>query len=329
MANFDLTRDQLNEFVRTGLLVIPDVLTSDEVAAARTAFHAQLREHGVDHDALLDGEQSPDALGVRMKSPAASFYARRWRLLEVSLAAQVVRCARQLIMATFGGRDAEIARETDESGAPLFGHPLGAFDDVVFLCDRTNYRLPDSVRAEGGLEMHIDRNAVDPFANLAFWRPVQAFVALTDQYGGESGGLRCVRGFHARYNSYDVARGEDPSALAKGAFNRLNTKRHSSLADACMPVDCPAGALVLWDNRLPHATAQKLRGRDTREVVYCNFVPNVPVNAEAVAAQRRALELNLQPPHYDTTGAAPGDRDWQFDELTDEQRRLLGVSENA
>lgn len=323
---FDLSREQLDEFVRTGVLVVPDVLTSAEVEAARAAFHAQLREHGIDYAALLNGEQSADALGVRMKSPAAAFYARRWRLLNVSLAPQVVRIASQLILATFGGRDNDVARVTDESGVPLFAHPLGAFDEVNFLCDRTNFRLPDSVRSEGGLELHIDRNALDPYANLAFWRPVQAFVALTDQFGGESGGLRCVRGFHVRYNSYDVARGEDPSALAKGAFNRLNTKRHSSLADACMPVDCPAGALVLWDNRLPHATAQKLKGRDTREVVYCNFAPNIPLNAEAVAAQRRALELNLQPPHYDATGAAPGDRDWEFDELSAEQRRLLGVS---
>ncbi len=246
-------------------------------------------------------------------------------MLNVNLHPQVTRIARQLILATFGGADQIAAASLDNSGAPLFGHPMGRFEQIGLLADRINYRLPDQILAEGGLDLHIDRNALDPWANLQFWRPIQAFVALTDQYGGESGGLRCVRGFHAR-SDYDVARGQDKAALAKGAFNRLPSKRHQSLVDQCMPVDCPAGSIVFWDNRLPHATAQTLKSTDTREVVYCSFVPLCGVNVDAIDAQRIALERNLQPPHYAASRDAPGDRDWALNELTEEQSAMLGFS---
>jgi hypothetical protein len=72
---FDLTRDQLDEFVRTGLLVVPDVLDETAVQTARQALHAQLSEHGLDHDALLAGAQSAQ-VGVRLKSPGESERAR-------------------------------------------------------------------------------------------------------------------------------------------------------------------------------------------------------------------------------------------------------------
>jgi hypothetical protein len=323
LPDIDLTREQLDTFVATGVLVVDDVLSPAEIDAARTDLHDQLRQCGVDHDRLLSGEQSADEIGVRLKSPAAHFFFRRSKLLDVHLNPRVVRVARQLLLATFGAADAAVAALRDDAGEPLFAHPFGAFDEIGALADRVCYRLPDGVRAEGGLDVHIDRNAVDPFANLAKWRPIQAFVALTDQYGGESGGLRCTRGFHTRYGAYDVARGGADGG-DRGEFNRLNPKRHSSVVDACSPVDCGAGSVVFWDNRLPHATAQKLTSRDTREVVYCGFLPLVPLNVQCIQDQLVALRQNVEPPLF-ASGVVAADRNWEFAELTDEQRQLLGV----
>jgi hypothetical protein len=311
-------------FVTTGVLVVDDVLTPADVSAARADLHDRLRTCGVDHERLLNGEQSGDTVGVRLKSPAAHFFFARHKLLNVHLHPRVVHLARQLLLATFGGADPAVAALRDDADAPLFAHPFGAFDAIGALADRVCYRLPDGVRAEGGLDVHIDRNAVDAFANLAKWRPIQAFVALTDQFGGESGGLRCTRGFHRRYGAYDVARGGSDNGGAKGEFNRLNPKRHGSVVDACLPVDCSAGSLVFWDNRLPHATAQKLTSRDTREVVYAGFLPLVPLNVQCVQAQLDAIRRNVEPPLF-ASGVVAADRNWEFAELTDEQRQLLGV----
>jgi hypothetical protein len=74
---FELTREQLDEYARTGLLVVPDVLSESEIATARAGLHAQLFEHGLDHEALLSGAQSSDGLGVRLKSPGVLFDTRR------------------------------------------------------------------------------------------------------------------------------------------------------------------------------------------------------------------------------------------------------------
>jgi ectoine hydroxylase-related dioxygenase (phytanoyl-CoA dioxygenase family) len=92
-----------------------------------------------------------------------------------------------------------------------------------------------------------------------------------------------------------------------------------------MPVDCAKGALVVWDNRLPHATASKFQSADTRECVYVGFLPDVPSNRRYVAEQRAAIIANRAPPAYaaDNVGSSV-DRDWDVDnDLTTEQRRLL------
>jgi hypothetical protein len=134
--------------------------------------------------------------------------------------------------------------------------------------DRVCYRLPDAIRAEGGLLPHLDRNPHDPYlleskTGLTKWRPIQGFVALTDQYAGQSCGLRCVRGFHREIDEY-FARDEGTSENNQekqresgGEFYRPQHNKHRRLYERCQPVDCAAGAVVLWDNRIPHATAEE------------------------------------------------------------------------
>lgn len=85
-----------------------------------------------------------------------------------------------------------------------FEHPFGPTSDLLLFLDGCQYRLPDSIRAEGGLGLHLDRNPVDPFLDhckkkMSKWRPIQSWIALTDQFGCDCGGLRVVRGFHKEY----------------------------------------------------------------------------------------------------------------------------------
>ena len=84
----------------------------------------------------------------------------------------------------------------------------------------------------------------------------------------------------------------------------------------------PRGSLVLWDSRLPHATCEVLAGWDSREVVYTGFLPSTEINRRFVAAQAQAVRANVYP-MYGPQGEA--DRDWVEEELTPEQRRLLGL----
>jgi hypothetical protein len=240
----------------------------------------------------------------------------------------------------------------DNYDLPLYQHPFGEFDSILsyvvataMFCvlrsnkpkpklsthsyvDRVCYRLPDSIRAEGGLGVHLDRNVNHPYESLEKWRPIQAFVALTDQFGSDSGGLRVTRQFHTQIARYDFR--TPPNESERGEFHRVNQNRHHQLCEQCQPVNCSAGSLVCWDNRLPHATAAALSGGDTREVVYVGFLPDVALNRRYVEAQAAALRANRRPPAYLADGAVDADRDWDIDDrslLTDAQRALLCLAD--
>lgn len=107
----------------------------------------------------------------------------------------------------------------------------------------------------------------------------------------------------------------------------MNSVQHDALRRECRPVVAPRGSLVLWDNRMPHATAAKLAGSDTREVVYTGFLPDVPLNRAYCAQQLAAIRQNRPPPAYAETATETSDRNWEETQLTPAQARLLGVED--
>ena len=334
-----LTELQLSEFRATGLLVVEDILTAAEVSTARAAFHAHLATLGIDHDAILAGAATMSE-GARIKSPVSRIFYPDWKLLAVHMHPRVTQAARELLLNTYG------------SGAdPDFPHPFGPFTSIRTYVDRICYRMPDAIREEGGLGLHLDRDPVDPYllhaktsasgsggkvghgsgsaspvsSALSKWRPIQAFVCLTDHFGGDSGGLRVVSGFHKRIDSYFAKKVSEGG----GEFFRMNHPTYDSLQKACQPVVAPAGSMVFWDNRLPHATASKLAGHDTREVVYTGFLPDVPLNRSYVSRQLAALRANKPPPAYEEHNETKGDRNWEETQLTAEQKEMLGCNDQG
>lgn len=152
---------------------------------------------------------------------------------------------------------------------------------------------------------------------------------MVDQYGGNCGGLRCVKGFHLECDDYFL---KNHDIVTDGDFYRLNVKKHASLYDRCQPIDAPAGSLILWDNRIVHSTCEKCQLDDTREVVYTSFLPaGIPCNDKYAKEQALNIEANIAPPTFckkikgDNIQA---DRDWNISDLSDLQRELLFLSKN-
>jgi len=138
-ASINITPAQLAEFRATGVLVVEDVFSADEVEHAREAFHQHLATLGIDHAAVLAGTTTV-ADGPRIKSPIGRIFYPSWKLRDIHLDPRVVGLASDLLLRTYGsGKD------------PDFAHPFGAFDAVRAYVDRICWRLPDVVRAEGGL----------------------------------------------------------------------------------------------------------------------------------------------------------------------------------
>lgn len=311
-----LTLEQLEEFRSTGILVVEDAISSEKVTSTRTAFHKHLLKLGINHDEVLAGKA--EVPGARIKSPVGRIFYPSWKFLDIHLDSKVTGLATELLIKTYGtGTD------------PDYIHPYEPFSSIRAYVDRICWRLPDCVRAEGGLNLHLDRDPVDPYltrcGGLSRWRPIQALVCLTDHFDGDSGGLRVVPGFHKRIDSYF----KDKVSEGGGEFCRLNSVKHDVLQRQCRPVVAPAGSIVFWDNRLPHATSPHLSGCDTREVIYTGFLPDTELNRMYISKQLDAIKKNIIPPAYTESDIAEAaDRDWTLEkDLTDMQRLLLGMND--
>jgi len=304
-----LTDEQIKEFDKNGVLVIENVLTDEEVESARNGLHKQLLGFGLDHNKILSGEQIITD-GCRIKGKASRIFYNKWKM-DVHLNQKVYEYMKELLLATYSTK-----RDN-------YKHPYEKFTDIIAYIDRVCWRLPDIIKHEGGLLCHLDRNPFDPYltkhGGLKKWRPIQAFISLTDQYGSNSGGLKVVKGFHNKIDEYfknncDVEGG--------GEFYRLISKSHSLLNKELQPINAPKGSLVCWDNRLPHATCQYLEGNDTREVVYIGWLPKTELNIKYCLNQLKNMQLNKAPPAYED-GDEISDKDWHEDEFTDEQKKML------
>jgi ectoine hydroxylase-related dioxygenase (phytanoyl-CoA dioxygenase family) len=309
-------KDNIDEFINDGVTVFEDVFSDDEIDAIREQFHDQLRSIDIDHEKILSGETKPSP-DVRIKAKPSRIFYNKWKI-DAHTNPKVYRCIKALMNRTFS-----------TGVCPGFEHPMGESTDILAYIDRICYRTPDHIRAEGGLGLHLDRNPIDPYLlesnGLKMWRPIQAFIALTDQYGSESGGLRVVRGFHNEIDEY-FSNGHTEDVNDKGCFFRLNSKSHAKLEKRCQPVNVRRGSIVCWDNRLPHATAQKFTSHDTREVIYIGYLPNVKLNIKYIKDQLNHINQNIAPPAYYDDPTEHVDRNWNDCELTPLQKQLLGFN---
>jgi hypothetical protein len=307
-----LDPEHLFEFIETGVTVIEGVLNPDEIEEKRKSFHHQLKKYDVDYEGILSGKCLPSD-GVRMKSCTSNMYYEKWKI-DAQINGKIYGIWRDLVVKTFGRK----IKYFDD-------HPFGYFDDVIPYIDKVCFRLPDHIREEGGLEMHIDRNPTDHYllrnGGLKRWRPVQGFITLTDHFGSECGGLKCVKGFHKETNEYFAGQ----EFVGGGEFCRLVSKSHAKLSLRLEPINAPAGSLVMWDNRLPHSTCSKLISDDTREVIYMSYIPNVDINKKYIYDQLKHIISKIPPPMYYNSA---GDRvsccrDWEFSDLTEFQKLML------
>jgi hypothetical protein len=303
-----LTRNHLAEFAKKGYVVIENVLDDEEIAAARNAFHKELATLNIYHDAVLNAtEPAPPECAI--KSSVANIFYSKWKF-DVHLHPKVVDIMRGLLHATFMHADM----------ADTYPGPCKMSSDNVFAyIDRVCYRLPNAIRNEKGLDLHLDRHPTQPFVQIKKWRPIQAFVALTDHFGPHTGGLRVVPGFPAKIDEYFARGGEIKET--PGEFFRMHGHAHDRLRKDLVTVQAPKGSLVCWDNRMAHATCAQLDGVDSREVVYVGFLPDVPLNRDYLARQKLCLMRGFSPPAYDSVSVKPFD---SFDELNEEQKALLG-----
>lgn len=300
-----ISQEIIDQFKTNGFAVIDGVFSNKNIENMRNGLHTKLLSFGINHDAIINGTELPPA-DARIKGlPSKIFYSKF--KIDALLNETMYQIFKKLTIDCI--KTSEIHKED--------------YTDVLPYIDRICWRLPDHIREEGGLGLHLDRNPWNPFGSTKY-RPIQGFVALTDQYGSASGGLQLVEGFHKIINEYFEKSYNKIEANSTGQFYRLHDKKHTNLQNELQHVDVKAGSLVLWDNRLPHATCKKLTSFDSREVIYVSYIPNTKTNIKYWTQQATNFLSNIAPPSYNDNNEQV-DRDYDINQLTDFQRQTLGV----
>jgi hypothetical protein len=315
-----LTAAQLDEFDRRGVLVVPSVLTRTEVRNVRAGFHTFLRRHGVDPDDLGTSASHLTALSSTGGSGGVlDVFYEGWKLA-VNEHPSVVRAVMDVWAHTYG--------TATPDGDGVYSHPFGPFDPRkgYMYIDRVCFRVPEAVndaasaavasssssssssssknkkKARGlqrSLTPHIDCCPHRMFTSVGKkaynkWRPVQAFVALTDTVEPQRGGFEACPGFHRDFAAWAATRAAGPPNTAEppcvGQFTPIRPVEDADVLRRFEHIPCRAGDLVLWDYRVPHANAYRNDGDRAREVVYVGFLPDVEVN-RAYAADQLAKYL--------------------------------------
>ena len=197
---------QIQEFKSNGVLVIPSVLTNDEVDKCCDGYHDYLLKNGCDVKNLSETARSLSTLSSTNGSGGVlDIFYEDWKLY-VNEHPNVVAVLSDLWQKTYAKCD------------DIYEHPYGPFDSRkgYMYIDRVCYRLPDKIAIPEGtnkrkglqrsLTPHLDccPHKLYDSSTKEFpkWRPIQALVSLTDTLEPDQGGFEACLGLHAEFHNW-------------------------------------------------------------------------------------------------------------------------------
>eukprot|EP01012_Entosiphon_sulcatum_P027754 TRINITY_DN33490_c0_g1_i1.p1 TRINITY_DN33490_c0_g1~~TRINITY_DN33490_c0_g1_i1.p1 ORF type:complete len:397 (+),score=32.63 TRINITY_DN33490_c0_g1_i1:22-1191(+) len=307
-----LSAEQIDTFMRTGLLVVKGVFSEEKRAEYITHLNGWLRDKGVrstNNEANLvmtngNGLTNWDSVGDRFGGFIEMHYGKAKEVIWNS--------------AEFNQMWVQLFDIYSSASTPGFEHPEGEFDprEIYVFPDRACVRFPDKNNAvrQCGTGEHIDWdiwvNRYQPGATefqdtdrnvpLEHWRPIQCSVAITTSRQGQ-GNFRCAPGFHLQANEF--AQMMDAKYGPNHKQGRLRVPgvvkiRHMEPVDVApilerfvdVPVD--AGDVVFWDTRLPHSNHDKHNGTHPRIVDFNARIPGTVKNRKFTLKNWETLYQN-------------------------------------
>jgi ectoine hydroxylase-related dioxygenase (phytanoyl-CoA dioxygenase family) len=330
-----LSEEQIETFLESGYLVVENVLTSLELEAATLGLRRTLLRHGVDTENLrATGHHLKELSSTNGSGGVLDLFYDEWKL-DVSTHPKLFSLTTQLWKAAYchHGEARDEVSDCDTCKWHPYGafDPSIGYSFI----DRIGFRIPTQLAEELGADVtfngeqptkmtkkrptpiqrsltpHLDCCPDNLFNDKAKWRPIQCFVSLTDNLRENTGGFEVARGgFHKRFHKWAAER--PPTTITKkessgeritisiaapcvGEYAHIRPKEDRDVMQSVQHVPVAAGSAVLWDNRLPHANAYRHTGIDPRCVVYCSFLPAVPINKQYVAKQLENWKQGRQP----------------------------------
>lgn len=303
VVNDFVTPEVIDTFLRDGVVVITNVLSSERVIKVRNEFHRTLREiYHVDHDNLLSTAQNVKPLSsTNGAGGILDLFYFDWKL-QLNEDPIVLAIMQALWAASYASGE-----------VPHFQHPYGPFDSNkgYMYIDRCCFRLPDELIYPPGVDgtkskrktlqrsltPHLDCCPHEMYRGRK-WRPIQAFIALTDTIEPNHGGFEVCKGLHREFDEW-IARRQPSESTGTipcvGQFTPIRPKEDADIIARMEHVPCQAGDLVCWDYRLAHANAGHNFSGDVREVVYVGLLPCIPLNQTYAEEQLQLYQQGQLP----------------------------------
>lgn len=364
-----LSENQITTYLREGVLVVDSVLSRDEIDEVKTGMSQSLLRYGVDTERLVETGRGLCQLSTTNGSGGVlDIFYEEWKV-RVASSPKLFALTTELWDACYchNGEGIEDLPETDRHKWHPYG-AFDSSKGYIYL-DRVGYRLPttiaesigEAIEAEAprgrkkkrskaiqrSLTPHLDC-CPDSFfnKNATKWRPIQCFVSLTDNKQANHGGFEAAKGFHREFDDWrqqreptkvtrkgrtkgEVTVEESIPAPCIGEYTHIRPTEDAEVMDRINHIPVSAGSAVFWDNRIPHANAYRHTGNMPRIVVYCSFLPDIPLNRKYAAMQLENWKKGRNPSDQwiekrEDNSLLPSPHDMNLSPLA---RRLLAIND--
>lgn len=315
-----LSEELLVRYEHDGVVVIPSCVDQETVAKALLAFHSSLQSSGCDVQNLAESATSLEALSSTGGSGGVlDIFYEPWKL-QLNEDPRIVSAIQQIWSRTYARCEG------------LWSTPFGTFDPNkgFMYIDRVCFRVPDTISLspsfsssslssaaasskkkkkkikplQRSLTPHLDccpHRMFESEKEFPKWRPVQAFLCLTDCLNPDEGGFEACLGFHREFNDWAARRPWAVTPTKKipppciGDFTPIRPKEDSDVISRMQHIPCRAGDLVVWDNRVVHSNSLHNHTSLPRQVLYIGLLPDVPRNRKYAIEQLRRYRMGILP----------------------------------
>ena len=329
-----LTKDEIDTFRQDGVLVVSDLLSVTELSQARQGLSDTLQNHhGIEPNRLAEtGHRLADLSSTNGSGGVLDLFYDEWKMTNIACHPTLLAWTQQLWKELYAVYLLDSTDKNDDSTMEDWQrHQYGPFDPskAYVYIDRIGYRLPTQLALElgkkqqqppeqqqsnnkkkskqrplqRGLTPHLDccpDTFDDPPETKSKWRPIQCFVALTDALHPNHGGLEAAKGFHRHFRQWQrpptVTKRATFPAPCIGEYTHIRPTEDAHVMEQVQHVPVPAGSVVMWDTRIPHANAYRHDGETPRAVVYTSFLPaDIAINQQYAQEQLRKWQRGILP----------------------------------
>lgn len=250
-----LSTEQIQSFQNEGILVIPNILSSEEISDALENLHSTLLDQGVDTNNLKEtGHNLVKLSSTNGSGGVLDLFYPNFKL-DIATNETLFKATSELWRTSYrNGKE-----EDGENQPEWMNHPYENFDcskGYAYL-DRIGFRLPTSLAEEIGMDMQKGPSATHIGGNLSMkknkrkrsklaiqrsltphldncpdtinskdkskWRPIQCFISLTDNLDPNTGGFEAVMGgFHKEFQNWAKTREKTKIRKQNGDIIEIN-----------------------------------------------------------------------------------------------------------